>query len=60
MPTSRRMIRSFRAVGEMAINGDDGLRHFAPASGCDTVGGLNAAFAVMAALFHRQRTGEGQ
>jgi crotonobetainyl-CoA:carnitine CoA-transferase CaiB-like acyl-CoA transferase len=47
--------------GEMAINGDERstpLRAGFPV--CDTVGGLNAAFAVMAALFHRQRTGEGQ
>ena len=47
--------------GEMAINGDENfhpLRAGFPL--CDTVGGLNAAFAVMAALFYRERTGEGQ
>ena len=47
--------------GEMAINGDEQLTPLrAGFPVCDTVGGLNAAFAVMAALFHRQRTGEGQ
>jgi formyl-CoA transferase len=47
--------------GEMAINGDERLTPLrAGFPVCDTVGGLNAAFAVMAALFHRQRTGAGE
>lgn len=47
--------------GEMAINGDERLTPLrAGFPVCDTVGGLNAAFAVMAALYHCQRTGEGQ
>lgn len=47
--------------GVMAINGDQRLNPLrAGFPLCDTVGGLNAAFAVMSALFHRERTGEGQ
>ncbi len=47
--------------GVMSVNGTkdlNPLRTGFPV--CDTVGGLNAAFAIMAGLFHKERTGEGQ
>jgi formyl-CoA transferase len=47
--------------GEMAINGDERLNPLrAGFPVCDTVGGLNAAFAIIAALYYREKTGEGQ
>jgi CoA:oxalate CoA-transferase len=47
--------------GVMAVNGDERLNPLRcgfPV--CDTVGGINAAFAIMSALYHREKTGEGQ
>lgn len=47
--------------GVMAINGDETLNPLrAGFPVCDTVGGLNAAFAIMAALYYREKTGIGQ
>ncbi|MFH1052602.1 MAG: CaiB/BaiF CoA-transferase family protein [bacterium] len=47
--------------GVMAVNGDERLNPLrAGFPLCDTVGGLNAAFAIMSALYHREKSGEGQ
>jgi formyl-CoA transferase len=47
--------------GVMAVNGDERLNPLrAGFPVCDTVGGMNAAFAIMAALYYRERTGKGQ
>lgn len=47
--------------GVMAVNGDERLNPLRcgfPV--CDTVGGMNAAFAIMSALYYREKTGTGQ
>lgn len=47
--------------GVMAINGDERLNPLrAGFPVCDTVGGLNAAFSIMGALYFREHTGRGQ
>lgn len=47
--------------GAMDVNGDERLHPLrAGFPVCDTVGGLNAAFAIVAALYYREKTGEGQ
>jgi CoA:oxalate CoA-transferase len=47
--------------GVMAVNGDERLNPLRTGFPvCDTVGGMNAAFAVMAALYYREHTGQGQ
>lgn len=46
--------------GVMAINGDERLNPLrAGFPLCDTVGGLNAAFAIMSALYAREKSGKG-
>jgi CoA:oxalate CoA-transferase len=47
--------------GVMAVNGDERLNPLRcgfPV--CDTVGGINAAFAIMSALYYREKTSCGQ
>ena len=47
--------------GEMDVNGDERLHPLrAGFPVCDTVGGVNAAFAIVAALYYREKTGQGQ
>jgi len=47
--------------GVMAVNGDERLNPLrAGFPVCDTVGGVNAAFAIMGALYFREKTGKGQ
>ncbi|NLI15432.1 MAG: CoA transferase [candidate division Zixibacteria bacterium] len=47
--------------GAMDVNGDERLHPLrAGFPVCDTVGGLTAAFAIMGALYYREKTGEGQ
>lgn len=47
--------------GSMDVNGDERLHPLrAGFPVCDTVGGLTAAFAIMGALYYREKTGEGQ
>lgn len=47
--------------GVMAVNGDERLNPLrAGFPLCDTVGGLNAAFSIMSALYYKEKTGEGQ
>jgi crotonobetainyl-CoA:carnitine CoA-transferase CaiB-like acyl-CoA transferase len=47
--------------GVMAVNGDERLSPLrAGFPVCDTVGGVNAAFAIMGALYYREKTGIGQ
>ncbi|MFA5011414.1 MAG: CaiB/BaiF CoA-transferase family protein [Ignavibacteria bacterium] len=47
--------------GVMAINGDETLNPLrAGFPVCDTVGGINAAFAIMTALYYKEKTGNGQ
>jgi crotonobetainyl-CoA:carnitine CoA-transferase CaiB-like acyl-CoA transferase len=47
--------------GVMSVNGDETLNPLrAGFPVCDTVAGVNAAFAIMAALYYREKSGEGQ
>lgn len=47
-------------AGLVARTAPDGVPAFAPMVMADKTGALTVTYAVMAALFHRERTGEGQ
>ena len=52
--------RSFREWGLATMRDPGAPPSYAPTILADKLGGVTAAWAVMAALYHRERTGEGQ
>lgn len=54
------LIQAMSGIPSMMERAYGGEPRFAPSNLCDRVTGLNVVNAVTAALFHRERTGEGQ
>jgi len=54
------LIQAMTAVPDMVARASAGEQRFVPINFCDRVTGLNVVNAITAALFHRERHGEGQ
>lgn len=54
------LVQGISGIASLFARGGHGEPRFVPMNMADRVVGLNAVHAIMAALFHRERTGEGQ
>jgi len=54
------LIQAMTAVPDMVARASGGEQRYVPLNFCDRVTGLNVVNAITAALFHRERKGEGQ
>jgi len=54
------LIQAMTAVPDMVARASGGEHRYVPINFCDRVTGLNVVNAITAALFHRERSGEGQ
>jgi crotonobetainyl-CoA:carnitine CoA-transferase CaiB-like acyl-CoA transferase len=54
------LVQAASGAGDLAARQDGGEMRLIPSYFADKVSGLHALYAVLAALFHRERTGEGQ
>lgn len=54
------LIQAMTGVPDMVARASGGEQRYVPINFCDRVTGLNVVNAITAALFHRERSGEGQ
>ena len=59
-PAYEDLIQGLTSIPSMLVDAGSETPHYVPLSFSDRAVGLNAAIAIVSALFHRQSTGEGQ